>query len=70
MSQNFSSAAVVIGALRVNSHEDFFLLISGRESALSGEVRHIEEVEMLTQDGRANDSDSEEEEIFNARVDR
>ena len=50
--------------------ELFLLLISGRESALSGEVRHIEEVEMLTQDGRANDSDSEEEEIFNARVDR
>lgn len=44
--------------------------VHSRESALNGEVHHIEEVEMLTSDGRPNDSESEEDEIFNARVDR
>ena len=48
----------------------YYDIVLGRESALNGEVHHIEEVEMLTSDGRPNDSESEEDEIFNARVDR
>lgn len=44
--------------------------IHSRESALNGNIHHIEQVEMLTKEGSANDSDSSEDEIFNASVDR
>lgn len=44
--------------------------VHSRESALNGDIHHIEQVEMLTKDGSANDSDSSEDEIFNASVDR
>lgn len=44
--------------------------VHSRESALNGNIHHIEEVEMLTKDGRANDCYSSEDEIFNASSDR